>query len=271
MSKQINYEWMNELLTEKSMRNEERDNNLPDIDWATNGRAFKKDLMFKLIPANSKENNIFAYIVGTHWNLGPENKRFICPEKTLHLKKLGIECPVCAAKRKLLAKGFTEEDLSIQGKFGPVPVFDPTMTSNVKVVVTASDLKSDWDKAHISVLQQKGEFLTKWLARKYKESDTPDLLLWESSNLIKFSRPTENGKWERELSFATFNPTPEVVEKLKAENEALVLPDLWKAPTDQDIFEVRAIVADMVTQYENAKKAITESASSMIDNDDLPF
>ena len=51
------------------------------------------------------------------------------------MKQLGIKCPVCEAKRKLLAQGFTEEDLSVQGKFGLIPVFNPKLTSNVKVVV----------------------------------------------------------------------------------------------------------------------------------------
>lgn len=270
MTKQINLEWMNELLKSDNTAKEFQ-NDLPQIDWVSNGKSFKKEVRFKVMPANSKENNIFSAIVGTHWNLGPNNRRFICPEQTLHLKKLGIECPICAAKRKLLAKGFTEEELSVQGKFGLISVFDPQITSNVKVVVTETDLKRDWDKAHVSILQQKGSFLTKWLVRKYKEHDTPDFLPMERSNLIKFSRPTENGKWEREISFGTFEPSQEILEKLREENEALTLPELWKMPSDQDLLEIKQIAAEMVNNYEEARASMKANASDSIEDDDLPF
>lgn len=269
MTKQINIEWMNELLEDRKKR--EFEETLPQIDWVSNGKSFKKEIKFKLIPGNSKEENIFGRIVATHWIDTPNGRRrFICPEKTQHLKKQGAECPICAAKRKLLAKGFTEEDLSVQGKFGLIPVFDPVTSANVKVVVLGTDLRSDWDKAHISILQQKGTFLVKWLAEKYAEADTPDILEWGRSNVIRFSRPTDNGRWEREITFASYEPTQEVLEKLKEENEALTLADLWRMPSDQDLIEFRQIAADMVKSYEDAKNAINE-VSSIADDDSIPF
>ena len=265
--KQVNMEWMQDLLNEEGKK--EFINDLPTIDWVQNGKSFKKELKFKIIPANSKENNIFAAIVSTHWNLGPnKDKRFICTETTSHLKKLNIVCPVCETKRQLLAKGFTEDDLSTAGKFGPVPVFDPTITSNVKVVVIDTDMKKDWDQAHISILQQKGSFLTRWLIEKYMDSETPDFLSWEMSNTLKFSRQTDNGKWDREISFSTYNPTPEVLAKLKEENETLCLMDIWRQPNDQEILETKQLVEDMKNVYVEAKNTMTSSAKI---NDDVPF
>lgn len=274
MTKEINLEWAQSLLN-KDKKGSDFVSDLPQIDWVQNNKNFKRNLKFKVVPANSKENKIFSHIVATHWNLGPnKDKRFVCPEQTLHLKNLGIKCPVCEAKRRLLAKGFTEEQLSTQGKFGLIPVFDPTITSNVKVVVVDSDIKKDWDQAHISVLQQKGDFLSRWLVEKYSREDIPDFLQWNNSNLITFSRDTDNGKWEREFSFATFNPSEEVLAKLKEENEALVMPDLWKAPTDQEILEIKAIVEEMEKSYLDARNAYNDATSytSKIDErDQIPF
>lgn len=272
MVKQINNNWMHEVLN-NSNRNE-FSGDLPKIDWIQNGKSFKKEIKFKLLPANSKENQVFSYVVGTHW-LSPDglgagkNRRFVCPEQTNHLKNLGIKCPICEAKRKLLAKGFTEEQLSTQGKYGLIPLFDPTMTSNVKVVVMDTDLNHNWDKAHVSLLQQKGTFLTKWLVERYVDSDTPDFLIWENSNTIQFKRDSENGRWDRSISFATFNPTPEVLEQLKEENEALVLPDLWKNPTDQEYLEITQLMEDAIKNMEEARNVVTEVSTSI--DDDIPF
>ena len=271
MTKELNMEWINELLKDNN-----KEPNTPatsNIDWVQSNKKFKKNLKIKLLPANSSENNIFGWIVGTHWNLGPDNKRFVCPEQTTHLKKLGIKCPVCEAKRRLRAMGFSEEDLSKQGKFGLIPIFDPTMTSNVKVVVIDSDMVSDWDQAHVSVLQQKGTFLVKWLVERYIDKDTPDLLQYEKSNIIRFSRETENGRWDRDISFATFEPSADVIAKLKEENEALIMPDLWKAPTDQEILEITDVVKQMEEDLKAAKRLMTNTASfsSTISDDDIPF
>jgi len=267
MDKQVNYEWMQDLLNDTNKK--EFVNDLPAIDWVQNNKGFKKDIKFKVIPANSKENNIFSWIVATHWNLGPaKDKRFLCPEHTAHLKKLNVTCPVCEVKRQLEAQGFTADDLSTAGKFGPIPVFEPTITSNIKVVVVDSDTKKDWDQAHISLLQFKGPFTTKWLVEKYMDKDTPNFLAWETSNLLRFSRATENGKWEREVAFSTFVPTEEVVNKLKEENETMCVTDVWRMPSDQEILEIRSTVEDMKNNYIEAKKNITSSTSN---SDSMPF
>ena len=264
----INEEWVNEILKDKNMSKDEESNS---IDWVQNNRGFKKELVFKAVPANSKENKIFSYVVATHWNLGPEkNKRFLCPEQTLHLKKLGIKCPICEAKRKLLSMGFKEEDLCTQGKFGPISVFDPNITSNAKVVVLQSDTVQNWDRAHISILQQKGSFLTTWFVQRSQDPDSPDFLAWENSNPFKFTRATENGKWERGFSFRNYNFSDEVLAKLKEENENLTLPDLWKAPSDADILAAQDMADKMVQEYLDARDAIADATSTNID-DDVPF
>lgn len=273
MSKTINTEWMMSVLNETVAKRNNMAEELSKIDWVQNGKSFKCDLKFKVIPANSRENNIFSYTVGTHWlNFNGQNKRFVCPETTGHLKGLNVKCPVCEAKRKLLAQGFTEEDLSVQGKYGLIPVFNPKLTSNVKVVVFESDLRQDWDKQHISVLQQNGSFLTRWLVQQYADNETPDFLQWDRSNMVKFTRPTESGKWDRNVSFSTAEFSPEVIAKLKEENEALYLPDLWKMPTDEEIIDITTFVDKMAQNYIEARNTIKESAAEMVEaQDSIPF
>lgn len=276
MAKVINTEWMMSVLNENIAKRHSMAEELSKIDWVQNGKSFKCDLKFKVIPANSKENNIFSYTVGTHWlNHNGQNKRFVCPETTNHLKNLGVKCPVCEAKRRLLAQGFTEEDLSVQGKFGLIPVFNPKLTSNVKVVVYESDLRQDWDKQHISVLQQNGSFLTRWLVQQYADNETPDFMQWDRSNLIKFTRPTESGKWDRNVSFSTAEFSPEVIAKLREENEALTLPDLWKMPTDEEILDITAFVGGMEQDYLSArqtmKNAVEQAAQNSTEVDSIPF
>ena len=273
MTKTINTEWMMSVLNETVAKRNNMAEELSKIDWVQNGKSFKCDLKFKVIPANSRENNIFSYTVGTHWlNFNGQNKRFVCPETTGHLKGLNVKCPVCEAKRKLLSLGFTEEDLSVQGKFGLIPVFNPKLISNVKVVVFESDLRQDWDKQHISVLQQNGSFLTRWLVQQYADNETPDFLQWDRSNMVKFTRPTESGKWDRNVSFSTAEFSPEVVAKLKEENEALYLPDLWKMPTDEEIIDITTFVDKMAQNYIEARETIKESAAEMVEaQDNIPF
>ncbi|MBO7078836.1 MAG: hypothetical protein J6W64_03395 [Bacilli bacterium] len=268
--KQINMEWMQSLMNDKENTTEKRQNDLPSTDWVLNGKAFKREVKFKLLPGNSRENNIFATIAAQHWNLGPnKDQRIVCTEQTSHLKNLGIKCPVCEAKRKLLAMGFKEEDLKGEGKYGPVPLFDPTLTSNVKAVILDTDLKHDWDQAHVSILQQKGTFLTRWLVQKYMDAETPDLLEWDHSNLIRFSRTTDNGKWEREITFSQFTPQPDVIAKLKEENEALTLAEIWKAPSDEEMLKMKQIVDEMVEGFVRARQTVSGAASSIADT--MPF
>jgi hypothetical protein len=280
MVKEINSEWAQQVLKEDTMvKNEDSGK----IDWVRNGTGFKKAFKFKVLPANSKENRIFSHISAMHWNLGPnKDKYFTCTEQTAHLKSKRIVCPICEAKRRLLREGFKEEELCTQGRFGPMPIFDPTITSNVKVVMLESDVIKDLDAAHISILQQKGSFLTKWLVEKYLDNDCPDFLQYEGSNVFKFTRPTENGKWEREMSFATFNPSEEVLQKLKEENEKLTMFDIWKAPSDAEILEAKDIADKMVEELLNTKRSIVEACTSNTTSestsddtstidDDIPF
>ena len=268
--KQINMEWMQSLLNDKESSNKERTNDSTSIDWVLNGKAFKREVKFKLLPGNSRENNVFATIAAQHWNLGPnKDQRIVCTEQTSHLKNSGVICPICEAKRRLLAMGFKEEDLKIDGKFGPIPAFDPTLTSNIKAVVLDTDLKHDWDQAHVSILQQKGTYLTRWLVEKYMDSETPDLLQWETSNPIRFSRSTDNGKWEREISFSQFAPQMNVIAKLKEENESLTLADIWKMPSDEEMLKMRQIADEMVNSFVKARQAINNPTSVIADK--MPF
>nr|DAP54565.1 MAG TPA: DNA binding protein like protein [Caudoviricetes sp.] len=276
MEKVYNEEWMKDILGRSKEAMDDSSGSLPEIDWVQYKKGFKKNITFKLMPANMKENNVFSIIVATHWIQMPDGKtkRFICPEETVHLKGQRIKCPICEAKRKLKAMGFTDEQLSVQGKFGLMPVFDPKFTSNAKVVVLQSDEKQDWDKAHISVLQQNGTFMTVWLAQKYASNEIPNFTEITSSNQIKFSRPTDSGKWEREVSFSMFTPSEEVAAKLRDENEALTLPDLWKMPTDQEFIEMSQIMDEMKNNYIAARDTMNGNDNSSVtyeDDSDIPF
>lgn len=274
MVKEINENWANEILKGNRTMQENNETSSKAVEFVRNNNGFKKELIFKAVAANSKENKIFCHIVGTHW-LTDENGnsvRFVCPEQTQHLKHEGITCPICEAKRKLLAEGFKEEDLCNQGKYGPIPVFDPKITSNLKIVVMKSDT-NDWDKAHISILQQNGDFLTKWMVRQYKNDDNPNFLAWERSNLFSFTRETDNGKWDRDLGFKTFEPTPEVIDMLKKENEELTMFDLWKMPVDEDFLKISNLVNNMCEEYRKARNTVLNGTSKAKDaiDDDIPF
>lgn len=268
--KQLNSEWMLELSKFDKQSAPQKQENTSNIDWLTVNKAYKKSFLFKVMPANTKENNIFAYVVGTHWNLGPNNMRFLCPEQTLHLRHNEVICPICEAKRKLKSMGFTDEDLSTEGKFGPIPVFDPKITSNIKVVALESDLQT-FDKRHVSILQQNGSYTARWLAEKYNSPDIPDFLSLERSNTIKFSRDRDNGKWEREINFTTCNFEEDVVRTLREENEALTMLDLWKMPTDEEILKAKEIADTLVKSYLNAREATKKAAEDLYNGDEIPF
>ena len=265
--KVFNEEWMKSVM-KGSESSDDFSGSAPAIDWVQYNRGFKRKIIFKLMPANTKEDNVFAHQIFTHWlKVGDKTYRFVCPEQTIHLKGQHVKCPICEAKRKLLAMGFTEEELCEQGKFGPIPVFDPKPTTNIKVVVLNSDTKNDWDRAHISVLQQNGTYLTTWLAQKYADTTMPNFTDIESSNPIVFSRQGDQGKWDREFSFQAWTPTPDIVAKLKEENEQLTLPDLWKMPSDTDMMQIRQIVEDFSNQYVEAKKAMSAPTSATVASD----
>ena len=274
MVKEINEDWANEIL--KGNREMQTSNeSAKAVEFIRNNNGFKKELVFKAVAANTKENKIFCHTIGTHW-LTDENGnsvRFVCPEQSQHLKHEGITCPICEVKRKLLAEGFKEEDLCNQGKYGPVPVFDPKITSNMKVIVISSDT-NEWDKVHISVLQQNSDFLTKWMVRQYKNDDNPDFLAWDRSNLFSFTRQSDNGKWERALGFKTFEPTTEVIDRLKKENEELTMFDLWKMPVDEDFLKISELVNKIADDYRKARNAVVNGANVAVNSmleDDLPF
>lgn len=273
MEKSYNEEWMKDILSRSKEAVDDSSGTTNPTEWVQYKKGFRKNIIFKVMPANTKENNVFCHLVATHWLTGADGKtkRFVCPEETVHLKGQHVKCPVCEAKRKLKAMGFTDDELSVQGKFGLIPVFDPKFTSNTKVVVLQSDEKQDWDKAHISVLQQNGTYMTVWMAQKYASNEIPNFTQIESSNPIKFSRPTDSGKWEREFSFNMFNPTTDVVEKLKEENEKLTLPDLWKMPTDQEFIEISQLMDEMQNNYVAARNTMSGNNTSVVEDDDIPF
>lgn len=268
--KQLNTEWMSELSKFDKQSAPQKQETTSNIDWLTVNKAYKKNLTFKVMPANSKENNIFAWVVGTHWNLGPENMRFVCPEQTLHLRRNEIICPICEAKRKLKSMGFTDEELSTEGKFGPISVFDPKITSNIKVVALESDMQS-FDHKHISILQQNGSYTARWLAEKYDKPDIPDFLTLERSNTIKFSRERDNGKWEREINFSTCDFDPDTVAALREENEALTMFDLWKMPSDEEILKAKEIADNLVRSYLEARDSVKKAAETPNSYDNIPF
>ena len=57
MEKEINTEWVNTVLNSESKK--EYSGDLPTIDWLRGGKDYKRQLIFKVLPANSKENKIF--------------------------------------------------------------------------------------------------------------------------------------------------------------------------------------------------------------------
>ena len=59
-SKEINSEWANIVLNE--MSKSEYSGDLPEIEWLRGGKDFKRQLAFKVLPANSKENKISKHI-----------------------------------------------------------------------------------------------------------------------------------------------------------------------------------------------------------------
>ena len=71
-----------------------------------------------------------------------------------------------------------------------------------------------------------------------------------------YQHTSEQGKWDREFSFQAWTPSPDVVAKLKEENEQLTLPDLWKMPSDTDIMQMNQIMEDTIQEYLKARQAM---------------
>lgn len=251
MTKNINVDWASQFIKPEQTQETQR-----NVDWVGK-KEFKRLLKFKVLPANSQENGRIggATVTARHWNIGPNHDQScLCVEKMF--PDQGMICPVCQLKRDLLKAGFTEEDLQTPGKFGPIDMFEPTVQSNVKVVVIDTDVKQgEWDQSHISVLQMNSNYLVRWLVETYLDQDTPDFLDINDGNLIKFSRDADNAKWERQLldSAIKWNVSQEVKDKIKAENEEFTLSDLWKFPSDDEFLRIKRVCEDWKTALEQGK------------------
>ena len=256
-TKNINMDWASQYL-----KADENTDSSRHVDWVGK-KQFKKMLKFKVLPANAQENDKIggAVVSAKHWNLGVnQDQSFLCVEKMFPEK--GVVCPVCQLKRDLIKMGIDPESLKRPGKFGPIDIFEPQVQSCVKVVVIDSDtLKDQWDKAHVSVLQMNSNYLVKWLVETYLDQDTPDFLNFENGNLIKFSRDQDNSKWERQVldSSIKWDVSPEVMEKVRKENEELVLSDLWKFPSDDEFLRIKGICEDMKNQILTSVNTIKEA------------
>lgn len=258
MEKEINQEMVNRYATktqETTQQNQEQNN----IDWV-NTRDYKRMIKFRVFPANSKENKKIggAFSSGAHWlECNGEKVRYQCPEKTF--PESGVECPVCKMYRELKKAGYTEEELSKDGRFGPENIFRPRLSSTVKCVVIETDTRKDWDKGHISLLQQNGTALITWLVDEYINPEKPNFTDWTKGSIIKFSRDTDNGKWNREVlpdsvAFNLWNAPQDVVEKVQKENEEITTSELFHMPTDEQTLQVKAILENIKAEID-AKRA----------------
>lgn len=235
-----------------------------EIEWVNGKNQYRRMIKFRLFPANSKENKKIGggFVSGTHWlESNGQSIRYQCPEKTF--PESGVVCPVCQMKRELMRQGFTEADLSKDGRFGPENIFNPRIANAVKCVVIETDLKKDWDKSHISILQQNGEAMLRWLVQKYVNPEIPNFTDWTKGAVIKFSRDTDTGKWDREVlpdsvPFNLWNAPAEVVEKVKQQNEEITIAELFRMPTDEQTAEVKIMLESIKAEIV-AKKA-TETA-----------
>lgn len=267
MEKEINQDMVNRYATKTTeTTNEQQQNN---IDWV-NTRDYKKMIKFRVFPANSKENKKIggAFSSGAHWlEYNGEKVRYQCPEKTF--PESGIECPVCKMQRELKAMGYTEEDMSKDGRFGPENIFRPRLSSTVKCVVIDTDLKHDWDRSHISLLQQNGTALITWLVDEYINPEKPNFTDWTKGSIIKFSRDTDNGKWNREVlpdsvAFNLWNAPTDVVEKVQKENEDITTAELFRMPSDEQTIKVKQILesikADIIAKKNAAPTQTTAEA-----------
>ena len=266
MEKEINQDMVNRYATKTETTPQEQQNN---IDWV-NTRDYKRMIKFRVFPANSKENKKIggAFSSGAHWlDYNGERVRYQCPEKTFPEK--GIECPVCKMRRELKSMGYTDEDMSKEGRFGPENIFAPRLSSTVKCVVIDTDIKHDWDKSHISLLQQNGTALITWLVDEYINPEKPNFTDWTKGSIIKFSRDQDNGKWNREVlpdsvAFNLWNATPDVVEKVQKENEDITTSELFREPTDDQTLKVQQILesikADIIAK--KAASTTTETATA---------
>jgi len=242
-----------------------------NVEWI-NTKDYKRMIKFRIFPANSKENGWIggAFSSGAHWlEYNGERYRYQCPEHTF--PNSGVVCPVCQMRRDLKKAGYTDEELSKDGRFGPENIFAPRLSSTIKCVVIDTDQKHDWDKSHISLLQQNGKGLLNWLTDEYTNPEKPNFTDWTRGSIIKFSRDQDNGKWNREvlpdsIAFNLWNAEPEVVEKVKKENEELTTSELFRLPTDEQTIKVKELLegikAEIVAKHQEKKAEAAEQPAS---------
>lgn len=268
MEKEINQDMVKKFATKQKTENTntEQQNN---IDWV-NTRDYKRMIKFRIFPANSKENKQIggAFSSGAHWlEHNGEKIRYQCPEKTF--PESGVVCPVCQMRRELQKAGYTDEDMSKPGKFGPENIFLPRLSSTVKCVVIDTDLKHDWDKGHISLLQQNGTMLITWLVDKYINPEIPNFTDWTKGSIIKFSRDQDTGKWDREVlpdsvAFNLWNAPQDVLEKVQQENEDITTAELFHLPTDEQTIQVKAMLENIKADIVAKKTASTTTETPNI-------
>ena len=262
MEKEINQDMVNKYATKPQTDNSQEQQN---IEWV-NAHDYKRMIKFRVFPANSKENKKIAgaFQSGAHWlEYNGDKIRYQCPERTF--PESGVECPVCKLRRELKALGYTDEDMSKEGRFGPENILLPRLSSTVKCVVIDTDLKHDWDKAHVSLLQQNGTGLITWLVDEYINPEKPNFTDWIKGSIIKFSRDTDNGKWNREVlpdsvAFNLWNASEETVTKVQGQNEEITTADLFHMPTDEQNLKVKEFLDGIKEEIIAKKKATDESS-----------
>lgn len=263
----------NEEQLKRYIKRNEQVQEAQNIDWV-GSKQFKRLIKFRVFPANSKEDKRIGggFVSGVHWLTDDTGKqvRFQCPEETF--PESGVVCPVCQMRRDLESVGYTQEELSVNGIYGPVSIFKPRKTSAIKCLVTETDLVHNWDQAHISILQQNGDYMLEWLVRELANREKPNFADWEKGAVIKFSRDTDNGKWNREVlpdsvDFNLWHPTPEVLQKVKAENEQITVSELYRMPTDNQITQIREVLSQVKARIQREHGVKGAHVSSFAQND----
>lgn len=269
-------EFNEEQYKKYAKRNEYGNSQTPSVDWV-GSKQFKRLIKFRVFPANSKEDKRIGggFVSGVHWIADDSGKqfRYQCPEETF--PESGVVCPVCQMRRELEAAGYTQEELSTNGIFGPVSIFKPRKMSAIKCLVTETDLVHNWDQAHISILQQNGDYMLEWLVRELANREKPNFADWERGAVIKFSRDTDNGKWNREVlpdsvDFNLWHPTPEILQKVKNENEQITVSELYRLPTDTQTMEIKEVLTQVKARIQRehgikgTNTAATQDDSTML-------
>lgn len=270
MAKQINLDWAQQFMS-NNFNNSEQDKH---VEWIGKD-DYKKMIKFKILPANSQENDHLggAVLTAKHWSVGVnKDQSMLCVEKMFPDKH--VECPICKLRRELIKAGFTDEELCVAGKFGPTNLFEARQQSCIKVVVMDSDLKSGmWDQKHISVLQMNGNYLIKWLVDRYLDKDVADFLDVYNGNIIKFSRRDEFGKWDREIldSAIKWEVSDEDKQKVLEENENLTLNELWKFPSDDEFLHMKQVCEEWKESLLKAKKDQSSTIEDLTELVTNPF